>query len=349
MSTTARRPTIRDVAHEAGVSVSTISKVMNDRDGIADETREHVRRVVERLGYVSRLGAQGMRAARTGVIGVLISDFEPYATEVLKGIARGSVTQPPVELMAWSGTVGDAPLADGWESRLLLRLGGSLIDGAILVTPSMTDDTHVDFPLVIVDPHRGGTRFPSVRVDDRDGARQAVAHLAGLGHRRIGHVTGRPDLESGREREIGFREAMAEHGLVVDPELVVAGDYTDEGATDPAHQLLTHQRRPTAIFAANDRSALRVMTMAHSLGLRIPEDLSVVGFDDIPDAGRAEPPLTTVAQPLAAIGCAAIELLSRMLRGESPHPRHVRLPAHLVTRGSTAPPRAWTSAEGDRG
>lgn len=335
---TTSRPTIRDVAERAGVSVATISKVMNGREGIAEDTRQRVRDVVDELGYVSRIGAQSLRAVRTGVIGVLVSGYDPYATEVLKGIAQGAVHLPPLEIMAWSGTVGDAPPPTGWESRLLLRLGGSLIDGAIVVTPSVIDDPLIDLPLVMVDPHRGGARYPSVRVDDRGGARQAVDHLVALGHRRIGYLGGRPDLESARERRAGYLKAMAAHGLPTDG-LDAEGDYTRSGAVAPATRLLHLEPRPTAIFAANDMSALCVMDIAQALGLRIPEDLSVIGFDDIPDANRAERHLTTVAQPLGDIGARAVSMLSDLLHGRRPAQRHLRLEAHLTHRDTTAPPR----------
>lgn len=331
------RPTIRDVADRAGVSVATISKVMNGRDGVAEDTRQRVRNVVDELGYVSRIGAQSLRAMRTGVIGVLVSGFEPYATEVLKGVAQGALHVPAVEIMAWSGTVGDAPPPTGWESRLLLRLGGSLIDGAIVIAPSLIDDPLLDLPLVMVDPHQGGERYPSVRVDDRDGARQAVDHLVGLGHRRIGYLGGRADLESARERRAGYREGMSAHGLSTDG-LMTEGDYTWNGAVGPATRLLHLPERPTAIFASNDMSALCVIEIAHAMGLEVPRDLSVIGFDDIPDANRAAHPLTTVAQPLTEIGVQAIAMLSDLLRGRTPEHHHLRLEAHLRTRGTTAPP-----------
>lgn len=336
--TPASRPTIRDVAREAGVSIATISKVMNGREGVAEETRQRVRAAADELGYTSRIGTQSLRAVRTGVIGILVSGFDPYATEVLKGIARGATGLPPLELMAWAGTVGDAPLATGWESRLLQRLGGSLIDGAIIITPSIRDDPLVDIPIVVVDPHEGGQRYPSVRVDDRAGARQAVAHLAGLGHRRIGFIGGRPDLESARERLAGYHEGMAAHGLPVDESLVTEGDYTWSGAVAPAERLLGHADRPTAVFAASDMSALCLIAAAEARGLRIPEDLSVIGFDDIPDAHSATRSLTTVAQPLARIGATAVEMLSGLLRGSTPPRRHVRLEAQLRAGDTTSAP-----------
>lgn len=331
------RATIRDVADRAGVSVATISKVMNGRAGVAEETRQHVRHVVDELGYVSRVGAQSLRSLRTGVIGVLVSNFEPYSAEILKGVALGAASLPAVEVMAWSGTVGDVPPPTGWESRLLLRLGGSLIDGAIIVAPSIVDDPLLDLPLVMVDPHRGGDRHPDVRVDDRGGAHQAVDHLVALGHRRIAFLGGRRDLDSARERYRGYLDAMADHGL--SPEgLIAEGDYTAPGAVLPATQLLHRDPRPTAIFAANDMSALCVIEIAEAMGLRVPHDLSVIGFDDVPDATRAPHPLTTIAQPLSDIGARAIGMLSDLLRGQSPAQPHLRLEAHLITRGSTAPP-----------
>ncbi len=327
------RVTIRDVAKAAGVSVSTISKVMNNRDGISEETQRRVRQVIDDLGYVSSVSARSLRAARTGVIGVLIPDFEPYATEVLKGIAR-RLNGSPFELMAWSGGAGrDA--TRGWERQLVARLAGSVLDAAILIAPSVTSLPFDGFPMVAVDPHEGPGYLPSVRADDREGARLAVEHLTGLGHERIAFLGGRTDLESARERESGYREAMRAHGLAVDETLVVRGDYSLAGATEPARTLLTATRRPTAVFAANDLSALRVIEVADEVGVDVPGDVSLVGFDDIPESLRSVPGLTTIAQPMIDIGVEAASLLLRLMAQEELPKRDIKLPTRLVVREST--------------
>ncbi len=331
------RVTIRDVAKAAGVSVSTISKVMNNRDGISEETQRRVRAVIEELGYVSSVSARSLRAARTGVIGVLIPDFEPYASEVLKGIAR-PLNGSPFELMAWSGGAGRGATR-GWERQLVARLAGSVLDAAILVAPSVTSLPFDSFPMVAVDPHEGPGYLPSVRADDREGARLAVEHLADLGHVRIGFLGGRKDLASARERERGYRDAMRAHDLVVDEDLVVRGDYSRAGATEPARTLLTCKDRPTAIFAANDLSALRVIEMADELGVDIPGEVSLVGFDDIPESLRSEPGLSTIAQPMIDIGSEAALLLLQLMAREEPPERDIKLPTRLVVRGSSRAPR----------
>ena len=332
------RVTIRDVAKAAGVSVSTISKVMNNRDGISEATQQRVRDVIDRLGYVSSVSARGLRAHRTGVIGVLISDFEPYATEVLKGISQ-ECHGSPVELMAWSGGTNQDASTRGWEQRLIARLAGTVLDAAILIAPSMTSVPFDGFAMVAVDPHEGPGLIPSVRADDRGGAHLAVDHLAGLGHRRIGFLGGRADLASARAREQGFREALAVHGLSVDERLVVRGDYSLEGAEGPARELLTAADRPTAIFAANDLSALRVIEVAGDVGIDIPGDVSLVGFDDIPESLRSVPSLTTVAQPMIEIGRRAASVLFRLMAHEEVAEMDVQLPTRLVLRDSTAVPR----------
>jgi len=332
------RVTIRDVAKAAGVSVSTISKVMNNRDGISEATQRRVREVIDQLGYVSSVSARGLRAHHTGVIGVLISDFEPYATEVLKGISQ-QCHGSPVELMAWSGgTIQDASTR-GWEQRLIARLAGTVLDAAILVAPSMNSLPFDGFAMVAVDPHEGPGFIPSVRADDRGGARLAVDHLVRLGHRRIGFLGGREDLSSARGREQGFREAMAAHGLTVDERLVVRGDYSLEGAEGPALDLLSADDPPTAIFAANDLSALRVIEVARRLGIDIPGRVSLVGFDDIPESLRSVPSITTVAQPMIEIGRRAASDLFRLMAHEDLEETDVQLPTRLVVRDSTGAPR----------
>ncbi len=328
------RVTITDVAREAGVSVATVSKVINGRDGVAQATQDRVRAVVAHLGFVSSLGARSLRAQRTGVLGVLVNEFEPYSTEILKG-AWSAVRESPYELMSSAGGTKGVEHT-GWERRSLARLAGTLIDGAILVTPSISE-SRTSFPLVSIDPHTGPAEIPSVDSDNLGGAVSATTHLTGLGHRRIAFLCGRPDLESARLREQGFRRAMAAAGLEVDPDLVRVGDYDPERAEAPIREMLSLPERPTAIFAANDLTAIRTMEIAAELGLRVPEDLAVVGFDNIPESALTSPALTTVAQPLHEIGAAAMGMLLAILGGEHLPEPHLRLSTTLVVRETTAP------------
>ncbi|HEY0186612.1 MAG TPA: LacI family DNA-binding transcriptional regulator [Cellulomonas sp.] len=327
----AGRVTITDVAREAGVSVATVSKVINGRDGIAQGTAAHVRAVVQRLGYEQSIVARSLRSHQTHVIGVLVAEFEPFSTEILKG-AGAALADTEYALLAYTG--GGSGRA-GWERRYLTRLSGTLIDGAVLVTPTLLDPDG-DIPVVAVDPHAGPGGLPTVDSENLNGALLATRHLIGLGHRRIGFLGGRADLESSRLREAGYRQALAEAGIATDPALVRVAEYQRDGADRPTAALLALPDPPTALFAANDLSAMGILDTARRLGVRVPEDLSVVGFDDIPESAATDPPLTTVRQDLRRLGGAAVELLLRMLDGTDPHPDHVRLPTTLILRASTA-------------
>lgn len=327
------RVTIGDVARAAGVSIPTVSKVINNRDGVAPATMLRVQEVVARLGFETSLVARSLRSTRTNVIGILVPEFEPFSTELLRGISSAA-TGTGYELLAYAGLVTGAS-QPGWERRSLSRLSGTLIDGAIVVTPT-TALSSSSIPVVAIDPHTGPEGHATVDTDNAGGARSAVEHLVALGHRRIAHIHGRADLASAQLREAGYRQALAEAGIRVDEDLVRAGDYQEDQATAVAHELLTIPSRPTAVFAANDSSAFGVLHAAAQLGLRVPEDLSVVGFDDVPQASTTTPPLTTVAQPLAELGAAAVDMLLAMLRGE-PGPDHVRMTTDLRVRRSTGP------------
>ncbi|PTL72480.1 LacI family transcriptional regulator [Rathayibacter caricis DSM 15933] len=328
------RPTIHDVAAAAGVSVATVSKAVNGRYGIAAATATRVLDVVRELGYESSLVASSMRSRRTGVIGVLVADFEPFRAEILKGVGaelRGS----RFDLLAYSGShQGEG---EGWERRSLSRLSGTLIDGAIMVTPTVLTAAS-DIPLVAIDPHTGRADLPTVESDSYGGALQATRHLVELGHRRIGFVAGRPDLRSARLREAGYRAALSEAGIAFDERLVHVGLYQHDTARRPASALLSLPDRPTAVFAANDVSAIAIIEIAARIGLDVPRDLSVVGFDDVPEASRLDPPLTTVRQPMQTLGSTAAEMLTALMAGETPRSLHVRLPTQLVQRATTGPP-----------
>jgi LacI family transcriptional regulator len=333
------RVTISDVARAAGVSVPTVSKVINGRDGVATATSARVLDVIETLGYESSLVARSLRRSRTGVIGILVTEFEPFSTELLQGISSAA-TGTGYELLAYAGLV-DGETRSGWERRSLSRLAGTLIDGAIVVTPTTLMST-TSIPVVSIDPHTGPEGHAAIDSDNVGGARAATDHLVALGHRRIAHVRGREDLASAALRESGYRESLAAAGIPFDPALVRVGGYQAALTTDVARELLTRPDRPTAVFAANDSSAIGVLDVAHELGLRVPEDLSIVGFDDVPVAAAANPPLTTVAQPLHDLGAEALAMLLKLLEGAAV-PSHVQLPATLVVRASTGPaPRADT-------
>ncbi len=320
------------MARAAGVSVATVSKAINGHYGVSPATSRRVLDVVEELGYESSLVASSLRRRRTNVIGILVPEFEPFATEILKGISAASIGTG-YELMAYSGNMARDQI--GWERRSLSRLSGTLIDGAIVVAPSATMTT-ATIPVVAIDPQTGPDSPTSITADNLGGASAATEYLLSLGHRRIAHVRGRQDLESARLRELGYRQALEAAGLEPDPDLTAVGGYRAAETTDAAHALLELPTPPTAVFAANDQSAIRVIEVAQSLGLRVPEDLSVVGFDNIPEAANCVPPLTTIAQPMRELGTESVRLLLELLAGhEVPHV--LQLPTRLVVRGSTAP------------
>lgn len=329
------RTTIHDVAKAAGVSVSTVSKAVNGRYGIADATVQRVLDAVKQLGYESSLVASSMRARRTGVIGVLLADFEPFSAEILKGVGS-AVHDTAFDLLAYSGSHLGA--GDGWERRSLSRLSGTLIDAAIMVTPTVVS-AGTEIPVVAIDPHTGRADLPTVESDSFGGALTATRHLIELGHRRIGFLAGRPDLRSAGLRDAGYRRALSDAGIPLDPSLVGIGRYELDVTRESARIMLSAESRPTAIFAANDLSAIAVIDVAHELGLRVPDDLSVIGFDDVPEATRRALPLTTIQQPMRRLGAVAADMVFTLLSGQEVDEMHAILPTRLVVRATTAPPR----------
>ncbi len=328
-----RRTTINDVAAAAGVSVATVSKAMNNRYGIAPETMARVLKVVEQLGYESSLVASSMRSRRTGVIGVLVADFEPFSAEILKGVGA-ELRDSHYDLLAYAGSrQGEGA---GWERRSLQRLSGTLIDGAIMVTPTVVSAS-ADIPIVAIDPHTGRADLPTVESDSFSGAREATQYLIDLGHTRIGFIGGRADLRSAALRDAGYRRALADAGIAFDPSLVQSGTYQRE--REPALALLRSPRPPTAVFAANDLSGIALLSAAAELGLDVPGDLSVIGFDDIPEASQMTPQLSTIHQPMQSLGAAAARMVVALMAGETPETTHILLPTRLVPRATTAPPR----------
>jgi LacI family transcriptional regulator len=191
---------------------------------------------------------------------------------------------------------------------------------------------------VAIDPHTGQSGLPTIDSDNLRGGQLATNHLLELGHRRIAMITGRPDLESSQLRERGYREALAAAGITADDELILEGDYDPDVSADCTRRLLTSARPPTAIFGANDVSAIAAIGTAAGLGLQVPGDLSVVGFDNIPESALCSPPLTTVNQPIRQMGERAIQLLLQLMRGDHLRSTHITLATDLVVRSSTRRP-----------
>jgi LacI family transcriptional regulator len=334
------RMTIREIAELAGVSIATVSRVLNGRDDVSDETRELVGRVIREHGYTANRHARGLSAGRTGLVGVLVPLVYPvYFSAILSGIAEALYEQDLRVLLSPTGHEHDR------EVTLLDRLVHGLTDGALVVLPEESSEElelllDGGYHFVVVDPLLPlDDRIPSVSAAHASGADQAMRHLLTLGHRRIAAITGPRGWVATEDRRRGYHAALAAAGILPDPELEAEADFEIEGGVEAAASLLDLRRPPTAIFAFNDNLAIGALRAARARGLRVPEDLSVVGFDDVEHATIVTPSLTTVRQPLAEMGRTAVSLLMRLLERQRFETLHVELGTRLVVRESTAPPR----------
>lgn len=322
--------TIQDVARAAGVSVSTISRVLNNRADVAEDTQQHIVDVIQQMGYSSNLAARSMRSVHTNLIGMIVPDVEyPYSLEMLRGVNHAISNQKYDLLIYTTGTYQKQDTALH-EQHYVKLLNGTVTDGVIVVTPSAALFSS-SAPIVSIDPHTIVENYPTIYADHYQGATEAMRYLLGLGHRRIGYITGRPGLQNG-ERQRAYEDALRAAGIELDPHLVVAGDFSSQCAAGCTRRLLSLPQPPSAIFAANDQTALGAWETARELGLRVPEDLSLVGFDDIPEAKFYG--LTTVHHPLVQMGSMAVELLIKLIEGEKPETYLQKIPTHLITRNS---------------
>ncbi|MBN1438162.1 MAG: LacI family DNA-binding transcriptional regulator [Anaerolineales bacterium] len=335
--------TIREVAKEAGVSVSTVSRVLNGKDDISEKTVKKVLAVVQELGYASSLAARGMRSHRTNVIGLIMPNVALYySQEILRGVNR-AITKLDTNLIIYTSGVVDKENIARHERSYVALLNGGITDGAVVVTPMATQFT-TNAPLVIIDPNTETPDHPSIVATNREGALEAMKYLAGLGHRRIGHITGNMEQVISNERLLGYKEGLCAAGIPLNQDWIEIGDYTAETAVDCARRLLSLPERPTAIFAANDLAAMGVYQVAGELGLRIPADLSVIGYDNLHETAYLNPPLTTVDQFIEQMGAVATEMLAKLVNGE-PLPANpagesnlYKIPTRLVIRNSCAAP-----------
>ncbi|HEX7490791.1 MAG TPA: LacI family DNA-binding transcriptional regulator [Candidatus Limnocylindrales bacterium] len=327
--------TIAQIAAAADVSVPTVSRVLNNRPGVSPEKRELVERLLHEHGYERR-----GRAERGGLIHFVITDLDTqWATALLRG-AEAEASRLGVDLVVKTTHGGPVGTQD-WVDQLVER--GS--QGVVIVVSELLDAGRAELerlnvPVVVVDPVGTGPQSPiTIAATDWAGGRDATEHLIGLGHRRIGFVTGPLDEECHRDRLDGYRAALQRAGIEPDPNLVRRGDSLVEGGLRGGTELLQLAAPPTAIISGSDEQAYGVYKAARSLGLNIPDDLSVVGFDDVELCQWVSPQLTTVHQPLAEMAREATRIVVELSRGGTSPNRRIELSTSVIVRASTAPPK----------
>jgi LacI family transcriptional regulator len=340
------RVTIRQVADLAGVSIATASRALNGRGDVSNETRLAVQQAARTCGYKARArswphpgAATAADAHWTGIVGVTMPWADPaYFARILAG------TVEALSERSMRALVCPTRSQHNYEVSLIEQLVHGQTDGAVLVMPEESPEElralkRQGFHFVVVDPpNELDEDIPVVSAANSSGAYHATDHLLGLGHRRIGVITGPSEGVASRRRLLGYRTALTAAGIMPLPALQIEGDFMSSGGTRGTERLLDLSEPPTAIFAFNDSMAVGALQVARARGIRVPEDLSIVGFDDTIEAQVSYPPLTTVRQPLKELGSMAVNLLFRLLAEQWPEPPHVELATRLVVRSSTAAP-----------
>ena len=333
--------TISDVAEAAGVSIKTVSRVFNEEPNVREETRQRVLQVVAELDYHPNIAARSLAGRKSFLIGLLYDN--PCANYIL-GLQSGSLDRLRGD--KWRLLVvpcEDSARMGGKSTVSMVRAAG--VGGVILTSPICDNAEIVNellaarIPMVRIAPADsvGTDQAPSVGMDDRSAAAEITRHLIDQGHRRIGIILGDPTHSSNNERWAGFRGAMDEAGLDIDPSLIARGFYTFESGLEAARPLLDRADRPTAIFAQNDDMAAGAIIAAGELGIAVPGELSVAGFDDSQIASTVWPRITTIRQPIRAMAQAATDALVKLMEGSHRTPEHRVMPYELILRGSTGP------------
>jgi DNA-binding LacI/PurR family transcriptional regulator len=338
-----RRPTIRDVARIAGVAVSTVSYVVNGTGQVSAETRLKVLSAIGALRYEPNLLARNLKAGRAACIGLITPGLQnPYFVSVAAGVQDVAQSR---DLLLVLCTTESTPLWENYYSQVLRarRVDGLIfLSGAGMLTPSILEIIHKD-SVVLVDDRLRALNVPSVTATNLQGARDVAEYILGQGHRRVGIIGGPPSLWSAGQRMAGYREALAAHGIDPASVPVATGDYQQDSGFESARLLLDQPiaERPTALICANDLMAIGAMLYCRQAGLRIPEDISLCGFDNIPLGALIEPGLTSVDQFARNLGRAACRLLLRLIapQEDDTDPIEVDHPTRLVIRASVGPPQ----------
>lgn len=331
-----KRGTIASIASIAGVSIPTVSRVLHNRPDVAPETRERVERAIEESGFIRSRVKHALPKKSSGIVDMLIPGLDSlYSIEIMCGVEE--VLSRTNLRPTFSITQNTLQLEQRWLTKIL---HDGATDGAILVLSHSQQEyfntlREHKIPFVVVD-QRGelGPDIPSVGATNWFGGRTATEHLISLGHRRIAIITGPPSIRCSHDRLAGYRAALDEAGIPIDPALIRSGTFLQEAGYEQACALLELSEPPTAIFAGNDMQAVGVYSALRARGMHIPDDMSIIGFDDLPIASILWPALTTVRQPLLEMGRVAATMLLRLIAGESLDSTRVELTTALNVRDS---------------
>jgi LacI family transcriptional regulator len=330
--------TLEEIAELASVSRSTVSRVLNNHPNVRASVRERVLEIMQQQGYVPNAAARSLASRRTQVIGLLIPRSaavifaDPFFAHVIHSITE-TCANYGYFLMLSMVTVDRE---QGFYERILRSRH---FDGVIMLSSDIDDPIlpllmKDETPLVLFGSHPYFHNVAWVDADQREGARRAIHHLLSLGHRRIATITGPLQMQAAIERRDGYKQGMLEAGLPIMPHYMVSGNWTEQGAYQAMKELLYHPQKPTAIFVASDSMALGAIRALNEAGCRIPDDMAIVSFDDLVFAAYANPPLTTVRQPIPDMGATAVRLLLDQVEKMEKSTEHVLLPTELMIRAS---------------
>lgn len=327
--------TIRDVARSAKVSISTVSRVLNDKCNVSEDKRVRVEKAAHDLGYIPNPAAQSLHTSRTGSLGVLLPfvSGEFYA-EFLNGVDQTAQGGDWLLMISTSHNSED-------ELRAALKGMYRRVDGLLIMAPNITAESvlqqpHDDIPIVFVNTRCENEVVSLLTFDNYGGMRAMTRHVIDRGHTRIGFIRGPVLAFDAAERERGYRDAHDEAGLAVDEELIVPGNYSQQSGHDGVVRLLGLGSRPTAVMASNDDSAIGALSAIREAGLDVPSDIVLTGFDDVPSARFTVPPLSTVHVPVRELGALSIQMLMEYIRtGRAPTPAHQSLDVDVKVRAST--------------
>jgi DNA-binding LacI/PurR family transcriptional regulator len=335
-----RQVSIKDIARLAQVSHPTVSRALQNSPLVNAATAARIRKIAEDAGYRASAVARGLVTRRTRTIGLVVTTVaDPFAAEAACGVEQAA------NELGYAVFLANSNADPGRERRVVQELAERRVDG-IIVTSSRVGAEYLpllaklNVPMVLVNDQYPGEFVHSVMIANQEGTRVVVGHLIALGHRRIGYVGDRSGYQSDAERLEGYKQALAAAGIEFVPELAVEGDGRPEAAVKAMNKLLDMESPPTAVCCYNDMTALGAMKAIRKRGLRVPDDISVTGFDDLFFAAYLDPPLTTIRQPMRQMGRMAMENLFKLMSGGEHSVAQVTVDSELVVRGSTAKVRA---------